>query len=49
MDCPGAKDHLPGRVDGMRPAVQQEIDAGAARAGERQLNDLCLGQDSQVP
>jgi hypothetical protein len=31
----------------MQLAVQEEIEAGAARAGERQLDRLRLGQDRQ--
>src|SRR5262245_41054239 len=48
MDRPGAKDHLSRCARGMQLAVQEEIEAGAARAGERQLDRLCPGQYCQV-
>ncbi len=49
MDRPGAQDHLEGRTDGTQLAVPQELEAGAARAGERQLDRRRLGQNRQVP
>ena len=49
MDRPGAQDHLPGRANGMEPAALEEIEACAARAGERQLDRLRLGPDRQAP
>src|SRR5262249_17877591 len=48
VDRPGAKDHLPGHTDGTQFAVQQEIEPGPARSGDRQLARLRLGQDRQV-
>src|SRR5262249_11393564 len=48
VDRPGAQDHLAGRTDGAQLAVPQELDAGAARAGERQPGRRCLGQYRQV-
>src|SRR5262249_25564857 len=45
---PGAQDHFAGRSDGTEFAVLQELDAGAARARERQPGRRDLGQDRQV-
>ena len=38
MDRPGAEDQLSGRTDGTQLTVQHKIEAGAAAAGEPQLD-----------
>src|SRR5262249_44770509 len=48
VDGPCAQDHFPGHANGMDLAVVEEIEACAARAGERQLDRLRVGPDRQV-